>query len=207
MNRNRPPNTVDALTNPLPESVAACVLAGGRGERLGQRNKGLVPWPKADSPPLIATVLQRLEGQVGEIVISANANVSEYAQYGYAVAGDAAGLVRAGPLAGLLAAGEVAHSDWLLSAAVDSPRLPLDIVGRLLAVGADIAVAHDGERLQTLAMLISRKLLPDLRRYLQAGGRSVHGWLENHSPVIVDFSDQPGAFINLNTDSDFEAHQ
>lgn len=207
MNRNLPPNTIEVPTGLLADSVTACVLAGGRGQRLGERNKGLLPWPKADSSPLISTVLQRLEGQVREIVISANADISEYKKYGYAVVGDAPEFAESGPLAGLLMAGETARSDWLLSAAVDSPRLPLDIVARLLTAGAEIAVAHDGERLQPLSMLICRQLLPRLRQYLLGGGRSVYGWLENNDFATVDFSDQPLAFINLNTEEDFKAHQ
>ena len=203
MNANRPPNPTDTDSN----CVTACVLAGGSGERIGRRNKGLVPWPTLNSPPIIATVLQRLKPQVDEIVVSANADISQYETFGYRVASDLPGLVGAGPLAGLLTVGEFACNPWMLVAAVDGPRLPLDLSTRLLAAGADIAVAHDGKRLQPLSMLLKRHKLPDLRQYLEGGGRSVSGWLERHEYLAVDFSDQPNAFVNLNTDADFKACQ
>ena len=91
----------------------------------------------------------------------------------------------------------------MLTVPCDGPWLPPDLAVRLQrrldAEGADICVAHDGERLQPVHGLFRRRLAADLAAFLAADGRRIRQWLERHPWVAVDFSDQPDAFVNLNT--------
>jgi len=73
----------------------------------------------------------------------------------------------------------------------------------------DIAVAHDGERIQPVFALIRHALLEDLDAFLASGGRKIDRWYGQHRMQLVDFSDRPDTFLNINRpeDRDFlEAH-
>ena len=61
---------------PGAERVAAVILAGGQGRRMGGADKGLVEYR---GRPLIEWVLEVLTPQVDELVISANRNLDTYA--------------------------------------------------------------------------------------------------------------------------------
>ena len=176
------------------------ILCGGRGRRLGGADK---PLEAFRGRPLVAWVAERLAPQVGTLLISANRNLERYARYGRVVRDRLPGF--GGPLFGLDAALAVTDGPRLFVCPGDGPCLPGDMVGRLeSALGAaDAAVANDGERRQPLFLLIPTSSRADLGAYLDAGGRSVHGWLERLRVVDVHFDD-PQAFRNVNVPDDFQ---
>ncbi len=182
--------------------VTGGILAGGRGRRMGGLDKGLLEWR---GRPLVEHVLAALRPQVLELLINANRNRARYADYGYPVVGDRLDGF-AGPLAGFATLLACCDTDWLAVVPCDAPRLPRDLVARLdaarRAAGADIAVAHDGQRLQPVHALLGRHLLPDLTDWLARGERKIDRWYARHRVEIVDFSDCPAAFANLNTPAD-----
>jgi molybdopterin-guanine dinucleotide biosynthesis protein A len=65
--------------------------------------------------------------------------------------------------------------------------------------GAEIAVAHDGERLQPVYALMPKRLAESLQRYLDRGDRKIDLWYQQHRVAYADFSDIPRTFININT--------
>ena len=65
-----------------PEHITGLILAGGRAQRMGGIDKGLIPFL---GKPLIASAISRLQNQVGPILINANRNITKYAAYGYSV--------------------------------------------------------------------------------------------------------------------------
>jgi len=67
---------------------------------------------------------------------------------------------------------------------------------------AEIAVARDHERLQPVHALLSTALAGDLEAFLASGERKIDRWYGQHRMTAVDFSDQPEAFLNLNTPDD-----
>ncbi|MGB9128090.1 MAG: molybdenum cofactor guanylyltransferase, partial [Thiobacillus sp.] len=99
--------------------VAAVILAGGQGQRMGGADKGLIGYR---GRPLIEWALAALSPQVGEILISANRNFETYAAYGHRVLPDTLPDFP-GPLAGVLAALEAVNVDWLLVVPCDTPHL------------------------------------------------------------------------------------
>ena len=169
---------------------------------MGGRDKGLLP---LNGKPMIEHVLHRLVPQVDDLMINANRNQAQYAQFGYPVISDDIDNFQ-GPLAGMAAAFRHSTGDYLLTVPCDSPLLPAQLVKRLYQQlqhnHAHIACAHDGKRLQQVFALIHRSLLPDLLDYLHSGERRIDRWYQQHNFTRVDFSDTPEAFTNINTDQE-----
>jgi molybdenum cofactor guanylyltransferase len=158
--------------------------------------------------PLAEHVIDILRPQVDHLLISANRHVDRYRAFGHPVVEDALGDYQ-GPLAGFATLMQHCSDDWLVTAPCDAPRLPPDFVARLWAArqqsGAVIAVAHDGQRLHPVHVLLSRHLLPDLNAWLARGERKIRRWYQLHPMTLADFSDAPDAFLNLNTPQDHQA--
>lgn len=183
-----------------PQELTGLVLAGGRGRRLGGRDKGLVTLHDA---PLASYAMALLTDHVAEVLISANRNLDAYRALGARVVRDADSGYP-GPLAGLLAGLEAAATPWLVVVPCDAPLLPPSLVARLASgiAAADIAVAHDGQRLHPVVALLRTDLAADLARYLASGEHRVRDWYRRQRWVAVDFSDCPEAFANLNTEQE-----
>jgi len=181
------------------DAIAGLILAGGRARRMGGEDKGLI---SLAGRPMVEHVLERIRPQVDEVLINANRNVERYGRYGHRVIPDVIGDY-SGPLAGMLTAMMAAKQPWLAVVPCDSPLLPHDIVDRLyqsvLSESAEIAVAHDGQRLQPVIALLNCSLLPHLRAFLDQGGRKIDTWYAEHRMVATDLSDHPEAFVNVNT--------
>ncbi|HEX4479742.1 MAG TPA: molybdenum cofactor guanylyltransferase MobA [Rudaea sp.] len=180
-------------------NVTAAILAGGAGRRLGGRDKGL---ENLAGRALIAHVIERIRPQVGAVTIVANRNREVYANYATVIADDAPGFL--GPLAGIASALACCTSTWLLTASVDVPRPPLDLVARLMSAIGDsaVAVAHDGERRQPLFALYSTQLAGSANDALERD-LAVWRWQDENNAVDVDFSHERDAFRNLNAPDDF----
>lgn len=183
-------------------TVTAVILAGGQARRMHGIDKGLLT---VAGRPLIEHLLTSLRGQTDNIVISANRNLAHYASYGTQVVSDATSGAQ-GPLAGIYRALCCMTTDYLLSVPCDTPCLPHDLVRRMITTArqqqAAVCVAHDGVRPQPVIALLHHTLKADLGQYLDAGHRKVMDWLLRHNPALADFSDQPEAFMNLNTPDD-----
>ncbi len=181
------------------QEITGAVLAGGRASRMGGTDKGLVPLA---GRPMVAHVLERLRPQVGTVLINANRNRDAYGQFGYPVVSDELADFQ-GPLAGIAATLARVETPWTLILPCDAPLLPRNFAARLYRAAAkleaDVAVAHDGTRLQPAHALLRTALLPDLLEFLAAGERRIAAWYRRHTLAQVDFADCPEAFLNVNT--------
>ncbi len=178
------------------EPLAAVVLAGGRGTRMGGADKGLVEYRRR---PLIEWVLDAIRPQVKETFISANRNLDVYGRYGCRVLPDAIPDFP-GPLAGVLAAMDETAAGWLLVVPCDTPQLPADLARRLydaaMSAHVPLAVAADEARVHHTIMLVRTDRKADLERYLLQGGHAVYRWQEGMGSCRVPF---PAASLaNLN---------
>lgn len=184
--------------------LTGLILAGGRARRMGGNDKGLL---SLAGQPLVQHVLARLRPQVDSILISANRHTAEYGALGYPVLEDSIAEFP-GPLAGILAGMESCGRGWLVVVPCDAPLLPTDLVIRfhraLAGTSGRVAVAHDGERMQSVIAMIDCSLTEDLHSYLAAGERRVEQWFARQSAVHVDFSDVPEAFANMNSPADLD---
>jgi len=186
-------------------SITGVILAGGKARRMGGQDKGLLPLA---GKPLIAHVLERLAPQVDQIAINANRNQAAYRNFDVPVFADRLDDYQ-GPLAGMAAAMEQADTELVVLLPCDSPFIPPDLVARLRQAlesqDKDIAVAHDGQRMQPVWVLLRRELLPRLQQALADGVRKVDHWYAGQRTAVVDLSDYPQAFANANTPEELQA--
>lgn len=179
--------------------IDAVILAGGMARRMGGNDKGLV---ELDGQFMIKHTIDRIKPQVKTILINANRNQKIYSEFGFNVVSDQhSGYL--GPLAGMITALSHTQADYLLVVPCDCPLLPNDLVSKMLAQltaeGAELAVASDGQREQPVVMLLTPSLRASMKAFLEAGERKIDCWYAKHNYVVTDFSDQPNAFINVNT--------
>ena len=191
--------------------ITGVLLAGGRGTRMGHVNKGLQLFQEK---PMALHVLDRLLPQVNQILINANENIIEYAQFGMVVCPDVTtGFL--GPLAGIEAGLKQCQTPFLLSAPCDCPFIP-DNLASLLSEGlfsadADIAIAKTQEEAQgkvyfqrhPVFSLMRTELIDDLSIFIANGGRKVDEWLNQRKTVEVLFTDNT-RFLNFNTLQDLQ---
>jgi len=180
-------------------NVTAVILAGGKGRRMHGEDKGLVELAKR---PLIEYVIDAIEPQIETIILNANRNQELYSHYGFPVISDALDDYQ-GPLAGYLSALSNATTSHIVTLPCDGPLLPDDLVERLIIAlknkNAEIAVVHDGDRMQPVYSLIPTALATSLNTFLDSGERKIDLWYKQHHIALADFSDCPETFRNINT--------
>ncbi|MFP5464104.1 MAG: molybdenum cofactor guanylyltransferase MobA [Gammaproteobacteria bacterium] len=187
-------------------AVTGLVLAGGRGSRLGGIDKGLL---ELDGEPLVQRVAQRLAGQVGALLLSANRNLDRYRALGFEPLTDGP-YPDVGPLAGLRAGLLACATPWLLAVPCDMPFLPVQLCERLLrAAPADdprARVPFDGQRHHYACLLLPRTALAQVETALDSGRRSLRELLHAIGWIGVDFAaSDPQAFCNINAQADLAA--
>lgn len=196
-----------------PADITGLILAGGRGSRMGGVDKGLQSY---NGLPMALHTLTRLQigGSVGQVMINANRNLAAYESFGAAVWPDVLADY-AGPLAGFLTGLERCETPYLVTVPCDTPRLPIDLVPRLVRAmqdqDAEIAMAAapeagaEGElqlRPQPVFCLLRVSLLESLVAFTHEGGRKIDAWTARHNTVLTPFDlpgDDPRAFFNANT--------
>lgn len=177
---------------------------------MGGVDKGL---QQIDGMPMVQHVLNRLQPQVGKMLINANRHLDDYEGFGAPICSDSISGY-AGPLAGIHAALLQTNTPYLVSVPCDSPLLPNDVVSRLSAAmsehqaDAAVAVTSDGEQQQRhpVFLLLKSDVRSSLEHYLNNGGRKVDEWLASLNCVDVPFDDET-AFTNVNTPEDIQALQ
>jgi len=189
------------MSNP---EVTGIILSGGKGGRLGGRDKGLCEY---QNTPLIQHCIDILNPQVNNLIISCNRNLDEYASYGYELVSDQR-VNYQGPLAGLEAALVRCRTRYALIWPVDTLPVPTNLVSTFLSdlveLKADIVHLNQAHRPQYLVALLKSSLQPSLTDLLNSRQRKVRDWYAMHRVVAVDRF-QHAAIRNLNTPEDFSS--
>ena len=182
--------------------VTGLVLAGGRGERVGGVDKGLI---SARGIPAAVRVAAALRETCATVLVSANRNLDTYAAMDFdAVVPDSLPDF-AGPLAALLAAGEYGVTGTLVIAPCDmptlSPEVPRSLVQRLDAdPQLDLVYADTGDVPQYLVAALRTTCLEGLNEFLASGGRAVRRWYEQIETATCSFNDvQALGLVNRNS--------
>jgi molybdopterin-guanine dinucleotide biosynthesis protein A len=181
------------------KEITGVILAGGRAQRMGGIDKGLI---LINGRPMVEHVIAALRAEIDSLLINANRNLEQYAAFGYPVVPDIMdGYL--GPLAGMASGMRACATRYIVTAPCDSPLVANNLVRRLYETlareGADISVAHDGERAHPVFALMRRDLLPNLLDYLNAGERKIDRWYAQHRLAVAYFRDAPEAFLNVNS--------
>ena len=180
--------------------VVGVILAGGRGRRMGGREKFALT---LGGERLVDIAARRLAPQVGTIVVASNREVGG----GLACCADIfAGSM--GPLAGLHAAFAWATQNLraaraIASVPVDCPFFPLDLVVRLTAAGPP-CFASAPERPHPVFGLWPLELMAQLSARLADGGHlAIEDFAADVGANAVEF-EAPNAFFNINRQADLE---
>jgi len=188
--------------------ITGLILAGGRAQRMGGIDKGLVPFM---GKPLIEYAIDRLTPQAKTILINANRNHDRYAHYGHTVIADQHPDF-AGPLAGFAAGLEHCKTEYLLSVPCDSPVFPLNLSERMLQAmintQSDVVYASSPDLsgvfwAQPVFCLMRRSVKQSLQAFLDQGGRKIDRWFETLPSSTVVFADA-AAFANTNTPEELQ---
>lgn len=185
--------------------VTGGILAGGRGMRMGGRDKGLI---EIGGKALVELTCARLRPQVATVLISANRNLDRYRELGFPVhADDSGGFL--GPMAGIATLLARIETPYLLTVPCDTPEFPVDLAAalhdKMVQAGADVVVTHDGEQRQFLFALYRRELAQAAERALESGERAVWRWHERLNVVECVFADAARGFANVNSEADLGA--
>lgn len=197
----------------MKRDVAGIILAGGQSRRMGGGDKSLLP---LGSGRVLDQVVSRLGPQVAPLALSANGDATRFSRYELPVLADTV-TGFAGPLAGILTGLEWAAANTacktVVTAAGDTPFLPLDLVERLATAtdrrAGSIAVACSaGKRHPTFA-LWPTDCRDALRHFLVVEDiRRVSAFIDRHGVVEVEFlvpqsAGQPvDPFFNINVPDD-----
>ncbi|WP_121062811.1 molybdenum cofactor guanylyltransferase MobA [Chachezhania antarctica] len=187
------------------------ILAGGQARRMGGGDKGRLA---LGDGTLMSQVVERLRPQVGDMALNANGDPARFDDVGLPVLADSIDGF-AGPLAGVLAGLDWAASQGatsIVSAAVDTPFFPADLVARLQDAAMDmdhplaLAATPDPERglsRHPTFGLWPVALRDDLRAALTDGLRKVVQWTDRHGAALAVFHATPfDPFFNVNTPED-----
>ena len=191
------------------KDITGLILAGGRAQRMGGIDKGLIPF---HGKPLIESAIARLKPQVQTIVINANRNITKYASYGYPVIMDETPDF-SGPLAGFSVGLKACKTPYLLTSPCDSPLLPNNLAELLLAemergdfqlVYASSKEADGKVWAQPVFCLMRANLQDSLENFLLKGDLKIDRWFKELKSGTVVFED-PQVFANVNTPEELKS--
>ena len=175
-------------------TVAAAILAGGRGKRLGHAHKALV---SVGGTPIVARQLAVLAPLTSEQIIVAG-DTKPYESFGARLVTDLH--PGAGPLAGLESALAATKADALLVFACDLPFLDAALVTALRdAPAGDAVVARLDGKAQPLAARYARSILPRVQRRLSRDKLRMLDLVAELDPAWLDFPAGTRALFNVNT--------
>ncbi len=193
------------MSSPRKLPLSILILAGGRGSRMGGRDKGLVEF---NQQPFVEHMLSIASPYSDDIIISCNRNQARYQRYGETLVEDEQDDFP-GPLAGILAGMEKARHEALLVLPCDTPMIPADLPEQLYRSFCEnrsgISLVNDGERRQPLHAIMPTSLKESLREFLAGDQHGVYRWYRQHPVTEVVYRDQSGAFVNINRPEELRA--
>lgn len=191
--------------------IAGVILAGGAGRRMGGADKGLA---LLAGRPLLTHVIDRLSPQVAALALNANGDPARFAGFGLEVVPDTFP-GRLGPLAGLLAGTQWARRhgfSHIVSAAADTPFLPVNLVSGLAAMsavtGRSVVIARSLGHDHPVFGYWPVEIGDDLAAFLRDGESLRIGAyaFNRHRAAHAEFPAPEGCdpFFNINTQKDLE---
>ena len=194
----------------LNEIIPCVILAGGKGRRMGGKEKALVPLLDR---PLLSYVLESISGQVAPIALNINTSLDKFNKFGYQIIEDPI-KGHLGPLAGILASLNWAHTlnhKWVLTLPCDTPFLPKNLVEEMIKVKSndlslDLVIARSKGYNHPVIALWKSELKSKLRIALEEGVRKIDLFTANLKIGYVDFDSRKNIqfdpFNNLNSPLD-----
>ncbi|KPY82851.1 molybdenum cofactor guanylyltransferase MobA [Pseudomonas syringae pv. tagetis] len=186
----------------VPATLPPCsilLLAGGRGQRMGGRDKGLIEW---QGSALIEHLHRLTRPLTDDLIISCNRNIERYAQYADQLVQDHDSEFN-GPLAGIRAALPRARHQWLLILPCDVPLVDEPLLQALREKAREHPerpiMVREGQHWQPLLCMIPTAHAATLEAAWQAGERSPRRAMEPLQPVALQLEAGDPRLANLNT--------
>ncbi|GGB99329.1 molybdenum cofactor guanylyltransferase [Marinobacterium zhoushanense] len=188
-------------------ALAAVILAGGQGRRMGGCDKGLVPFRQV---PMVSWSLVAAQAEVTQVLISCNRNPLEYARLGVPLVQDRQAGFN-GPLSGIQAAmaalePEIGH---LLVLPCDTPLISGDLVRSLIDVArrnpAHIVHLRSEGQPHYLHAVIPCRYRDSLDLWLESGQQAVGRWYAQHPVMRLAVDEQAHRLLNLNSPEQLRA--
>lgn len=175
------------------------LLSGGRGNRMGGRDKGLIEW---QGRPMIAWLHDLVRPLTDDLIISCNRNGERYADFADRLVQDDDQEFQ-GPLAGIRAGMAVMRHSCLLVLPCDAPVLDRALLEALLHAaithpGKPVMVRR-GEQWEPLFSCIPRACAPALDGAWLGGERSPRRLLLSLGAVPLPCAEDDPRLANLNT--------
>ncbi|MBC2746949.1 MAG: molybdenum cofactor guanylyltransferase [ANME-2 cluster archaeon] len=197
---------------------SAIILAGGRGKRLGYKEKALIP---INGKPIIEHTIEVLEGVVDEIIVSVRDDrqkqLLEECTTGRIIVVDK--YVDVGPLAGILEGLKAAGGEYVFVVACDMPFLKADVVEFLFksAKGHDgaLPVSDDGIYEPLHAVYCTGPMLAGTKKAIEQGERFILAPIFDLEDMVfiemdkireLDLDLELKTFLNVNTLEDIEKY-
>ncbi|EJN34262.1 molybdenum cofactor guanylyltransferase MobA [Pseudomonas sp. WJP1] len=186
-------------SNPALPPCSILLLAGGRGQRMGGRDKGLLEW---HGEPLIAHLHRKTRPLTDDLIISCNRNLDKYAPYADQLVHDDEGDFP-GPLAGIRAGLKAARHTHLLILPCDVPRIDNALLTRMREAAAEhpdkpLMLRHDGHW-EPLLCIIPVALRADFESAWREGERSPGRLMRQLGVTALQCPDNDPRLANLNT--------
>ena len=183
-------------------ALPACsilLLAGGQGQRMGGRDKGLIDWRGA---PLIQHLHRLTRPMTDDLIISCNRNIEQYAPYADQLVQDGNEDFH-GPFAGIRAALPLARHAFLLVLPCDAPLIDSSLLDELRSTALkhprQSVMVRSGEHWQPLLCVIPTCHAQAFEAAWQSGERSPRRVMEQLGAVAVACAGDDPRLANLNT--------
>jgi len=194
-------------------AYSAIILAGGRGKRMGYREKALMA---IDGKPLVTYVINSLEKLVDEIIISvrdkAQGDLLNSVLPGYTYACDE--FENKGPLSGIISGLTLCRNEFCFIAACDMPFINKDVVKMLFSMGEshDAAILRweDGFLEPLHAVYKCEPMIRETRKAIESGENIILAPISRLNVNYIDtefirkIDPNLRTLININTPEDME---
>ncbi|VVN29765.1 Molybdenum cofactor guanylyltransferase [Pseudomonas fluorescens] len=175
------------------------LLAGGRGQRMGGQDKGLIEW---HGEPLIAHLHRKTRPLSDDLIISCNRNPEKYAPYADQLVHDDEGDFP-GPLAGMRAGLKAARHAYLMVLPCDVPRVDAALLHSMRETASQhpdkpLMLRHD-EHWEPLLCIIPVALREAFDTAWHEGERSPGRLMRKLGATALQCPDNDPRLANLNT--------
>lgn len=182
------------------------LLAGGRGQRMGGRDKGLLDW---QGEPLIAHLHRKTRPLSDDLIISCNRNLEKYAPYADQLVHDDEGDFP-GPLAGIRAGLKAARHSHLLVLPCDVPGIDAALIDNMretanLHPDKPLMVRHD-DHWEPLLCVIPVLHRAAFENAWNEGERSPGRLMRKLGATALQCPDKDPRLANLNTPELLSGH-
>lgn len=188
------------------DNCSILLLAGGKGQRMGGQDKGLVEW---HGKPLIAWLYKIVRPLTDDLLISCNRNQERYAEFADALVADAEADFL-GPLAGVRAGFAAARHPFLLVLPCDAPLITESLLTQLHSTVKEApnapVMARRGTQWEPLFCVIPTVLAPAIQAAWNRGERSNWKALSALHARALDLDIEDPRLANLNSPELLSGH-